>query len=42
MILAPAIVLPTDSVVIATGSGPADVMIWAMFNCLPTANDHSL
>ena len=35
-------VLSTESVVIDTGDGPADVMISAMLDCLPTAKDHSL
>src|SRR5690625_4673602 len=40
--VAPAMVLPTDSVLIATGSGPADVTICAVCRFLAWANDHSL
>src|ERR1700744_1138723 len=40
-ILAPATVLPTESTLIATGSGPADVMILAIARCCAWANDHS-
>ncbi|CNN49871.1 Uncharacterised protein [Mycobacterium tuberculosis] len=42
MIPAVAIVFATDSAVIATGSGPADVMMLAMARCWAWANDHSL
>src|SRR5690625_3970576 len=40
--VAPAMVLPTDSVLIATGSGPADVTICAVCRFLAWAKDHSL
>ena len=39
---APAIVLPTVSVLIATGSGPAEVTISAIWRPCAVANDHSL
>jgi hypothetical protein len=35
------IVLPTDSGLIFTGSGPADVMMLATFKLCVCANDHA-
>ncbi|CNJ61774.1 Uncharacterised protein [Mycobacterium tuberculosis] len=35
-------VLPTESALIATASGPAELTILAMFRCCAWANDHSL